>query len=99
MHETDGVREVMSDHAYRDALARLAVDPEFAARLDGDPDVVARALGLSPEQVTQLRRLRVDSGTADGPATLDARLSKSSLLRQRGPRTGPSRRLRRALRR
>src|SRR5690349_11089974 len=70
----------MTDDAFRDAMTRLAVDPAFRAELDGDTDEVARRLGLTPGQVTELRSLRVESGTAEGPAALDARLSKSSLF-------------------
>lgn len=71
----------MTDNdAFRHAMTRLAVDPDFAAQLDGDVDEVSRRLGLTPEQVAELRRLRVESATGVGPATLDARLSKSSLF-------------------
>ncbi|MER5383324.1 hypothetical protein ABT040_24175, partial [Streptomyces sp. NPDC002688] len=70
----------MTDNAFRDAMTRLAVDPAFRAELDGDTDEVARRLGLTPAQVGELRALRVESGTAGGPAALDPRLSKSSLF-------------------
>src|SRR6478735_3639565 len=70
----------MTDDAFRDAMTRLAVDPAFRAELDGDTEEVARRLGLSPAQVDELRALRVESGTAGGPASLDPRLSKSSLF-------------------
>ncbi|WP_329427491.1 hypothetical protein [Streptomyces sp. NBC_01268] len=71
----------MTDNdAFRHAMTRLAVDPDFAAQLDGDPEEVSLRLGVTSEQVAELPRLRVESGTADGPAALDARLSKSSLF-------------------
>ncbi|MFE2581780.1 hypothetical protein ACFXGE_17240, partial [Streptomyces sp. NPDC059378] len=70
----------MTDHAFRDAMTRLAVDPAFRAELDGDTEEVARRLGLTPAQVDELRALRVESGTTGGPAALDPRLSKSSLF-------------------
>ncbi|MGW0417144.1 hypothetical protein ACWDZX_38850, partial [Streptomyces collinus] len=70
----------MTDDAYRAALTRLAVDPGFRAELDGDTGEAARRLGLTPDQVTALRSLRVESGADGGPAALDPRLSKSSLF-------------------
>jgi Predicted membrane protein len=70
----------MTDNAFRDAMTRLAVDPAFRAELDGDTEEVARRLGLTPAQVGELRALRVESGAAGGPASLDPRLSKSSLF-------------------
>ncbi|MFF7971556.1 hypothetical protein [Streptomyces sp. NPDC007905] len=77
--QTDG-DPTTTDDAYRAALTRLAVDPDFRTELDGDTEEVARRLGLTPAQVAGLRSLRIESGTHGGSAALDPRLSKSSLF-------------------
>ena len=63
---------------FRDLIARMAVDPEFARHTRANPDRVARQYGLTPEETEQLRGL-ADASSAAGPTALGARLSKSGI--------------------
>lgn len=63
---------------FRDLIARMAVDPEFARHTRANPDDVARQYGLTPEETEQLRGL-ADASASAGPTALGARLSKSGI--------------------
>jgi hypothetical protein len=60
---------------FRDLVARMATDPDFARHARANPDAVARQYKLSPEETEQLRGL-VDAAASAGPAELGVRLSK-----------------------
>jgi hypothetical protein len=51
---------------YRDLIARMAVDAEFAQHARSHPDVVAAQYGLSADEAQQLRGL-ADASTSAGP--------------------------------
>jgi hypothetical protein len=63
---------------FRDVVARMAVDPEFARYARSQPDEVARAHGLTAEETQRLRSLS-DAQVGVGPQALGARLSKSGI--------------------
>jgi hypothetical protein len=64
----------MSIAGLRDALARIATDPAFRARLEAEPAAARRAYDLTPGEIGVLltaasRRFRCDAagrGVADG---------------------------------
>src|SRR5215510_6604403 len=64
--------------SFRDLIARMAVDAEFARYARANPDVVSVQYGLSPDEQDKLRGLADASATA-GPQALGARLSKSGI--------------------
>jgi hypothetical protein len=64
--------------SFRDVIAAMAVDPEFARHARANPDAVARQFGLSTDEADRLREL-ADAAAAQGPAALGARLSKSGI--------------------
>ena len=61
---------------FRDVIARMAVDAEFARYARSHPDEVAAQFGLTPDEADKLRGL-ADASAASGPQALGARLSKS----------------------
>jgi hypothetical protein len=63
---------------YRDLIARMAVDAEFAVHARAHPDEVAAQYGLTPDETQQLRGL-ADAAASAGPIALGARLSKSGI--------------------
>lgn len=69
----------MSEAARRDALVRMATDPEFAERVRTQPDVVAGECGLSAADLAALAALGEGSAAA-GPDALGERLSKSAIF-------------------
>src|SRR5688572_6988996 len=70
-HQTYGSR--MSN--FRDLIARMAIDAEFARHARANPDAVARQYQLSQQESEQLRGL-ADAAASAGPTALGARLSK-----------------------
>jgi hypothetical protein len=60
---------------FRDLIARMAIDAEFARHARANPDAVARQYRLSPDESEQLRGL-ADAAASAGPTALGARLSK-----------------------
>ncbi|GIH08747.1 hypothetical protein Rhe02_68140 [Rhizocola hellebori] len=60
---------------FRDLIARMAIDAEFARHARANPDAVARQYGLSHDESEQLRGL-ADAAASAGPTALGARLSK-----------------------
>jgi hypothetical protein len=70
-HRPYGVR--MSN--FRDLIARMAIDAEFARHARANPDAVARQYHLSHQESEQLRGL-ADAAASAGPTALGARLSK-----------------------
>lgn len=60
---------------FRDLIARMAIDPEFARHTRANPDAVARQYQLSSQESEQLRGL-ADAAASAGPTALGARLSK-----------------------
>ncbi|WP_203912492.1 hypothetical protein [Rhizocola hellebori] len=60
---------------FRDLIARMAIDAEFARHTRANPDAVARQYHLSHGESEQLRGL-ADAATSAGPTALGARLSK-----------------------
>jgi len=60
---------------FRDLIARMAIDAEFARHTRANPDAVARQYRLSPDESEQLRGL-ADAAASAGPTALGARLSK-----------------------
>jgi hypothetical protein len=60
---------------FRDLIARMAIDAEFARHARSHPDQVARQYGLSSDEADQLRGL-ADAADAAGPTALGVRLSK-----------------------
>ncbi len=69
----------MTEANRRDAIVRMATDPQFAERVHTDPASVAAEYGLTPGDLTMLTALR-DGADQPGAAVLDDRLSKSSLF-------------------
>lgn len=65
-------------HTFRDVIARMAVDVEFARHARAHPDEVGRTFGLTAEEVQKLRGL-ADAQADAGPTALGARLSKSGI--------------------
>src|SRR5262245_4895158 len=63
---------------FRDVIARMAVDAEFARHARSHLDQVASEYGLSPEETRQILGL-VDASGGAGPQALGARLSKSGI--------------------
>src|SRR5688572_19483301 len=63
---------------FRDVVARMAVDAEFARHARANPDEVARHYGLTADEADRLRGLAV-AEAGEGPAALGARLSKSGI--------------------
>ena len=63
---------------FRDLVARMAVDPEFARYVRANPQDVARSYFLTPDEAEKLRGL-TDAQTGTGPSALGARLSKSGI--------------------
>jgi hypothetical protein len=63
---------------YRDLIARMAVDAEFAAYARAHPDEVSTRYGLTLDETQQLRGL-ADAAASAGPTALGARLSKSGI--------------------
>ncbi|MBV1849941.1 hypothetical protein [Catellatospora tritici] len=63
---------------FRDLIARMAVDPEFARHARANPEAVAAQYGLTPDETEQLRGL-ADASAGAGPTALGARLSKSGI--------------------
>ena len=64
---------------FRDLIARMAIDAEFARHARANPDAVARQYHLSHQESEQLRGL-ADAAASAGPTALGARLSKMSGL-------------------
>jgi hypothetical protein len=60
---------------FRDLIARMAIDAEFARHARANPDAVARQFHLSHGESEQLRGL-ADAAASAGPTALGARLSK-----------------------
>ncbi len=60
---------------FRDLIARMAIDAEFARHARAHPDLVAQQYGLTNDEAEQLRGL-ADASDAAGPVALGARLSK-----------------------
>ena len=60
---------------FRDLIARMAIDAEFARHARANPDAVARQYHLSHDESEQLRGL-ADAAASAGPTALGARLSK-----------------------
>lgn len=60
---------------FRDLIARMAIDPEFARHARANPDAVARQYHLDSDESEQLRGL-ADAAASAGPMALGARLSK-----------------------
>ncbi len=60
---------------FRDLIARMAIDAEFARHARANPDAVARQYQLSHDESEQLRGL-ADAAASAGPVALGARLSK-----------------------
>jgi hypothetical protein len=60
---------------FRDLIARMAIDAEFARHARANPDAVARQYRLSPDESEKLRGL-ADAAASAGPTALGARLSK-----------------------
>jgi hypothetical protein len=60
---------------FRDLIARMAIDAEFARHARANPDAVARQYRLNPDESEQLRGL-ADAAASAGPTALGARLSK-----------------------
>src|SRR5215217_6327786 len=63
---------------FRDVIARMAVDAEFARHARSHPDQVASEYGLSSEETYRLRGL-ADASAGTGPQALGVRLSKSGV--------------------
>jgi hypothetical protein len=63
---------------FRDVIARMAVDAEFARHARSHPDQVANEYGLSAEETSRLRGL-ADASAGTGPQALGVRLSKSGV--------------------
>jgi hypothetical protein len=63
---------------FRDVIARMAVDSEFARRARANPDQVAREHRLTADETAKLRGL-ADARSGTGPTALEARLSKSGI--------------------
>jgi hypothetical protein len=61
---------------FRDVIARMAVDSEFARHARANPEHVAKEHGLTVEEAAKLRGL-ADARSGTGPMALGARLSKS----------------------
>lgn len=66
----------MSEAKYREIVARMAIDTEFAQSVMADPDRFAASNGLSVDEAGRLRAVRVEAGTA-APSRLGTRLSKT----------------------
>jgi hypothetical protein len=66
----------MSEAKYREIVARMAIDTEFAQSVMADPDGFAATNGLSADEAGRLRAVRVEAGTA-APSRLGTRLSKT----------------------
>ncbi|MFL6117784.1 MAG: hypothetical protein ACJ786_41495 [Catenulispora sp.] len=66
----------MSEAKYRELVARMAVDTDFAQSVMAEPDRFASANGLTADEAGRLRAVRVEAGTA-APSRLGTRLSKS----------------------
>jgi hypothetical protein len=66
----------MSEAKYREIVARMATDAEFARSVMTDPEHYADANGLSQDEAGRLRAVRVEAGTA-APSRLAMRLSKT----------------------
>lgn len=60
---------------FRDLIARMAIDAEFARHARAHPDQVAQQYGLTNDEADQLRGL-ADASDVAGPVALGARLSK-----------------------
>src|SRR5688572_197634 len=60
---------------FRDLIARMAIDAEFARHARANPDAVARQYQLGHDEAEQLRGL-ADAAASAGPVALGARLSK-----------------------
>ncbi len=63
---------------FRDVVARMAVDPEFARHARAHPEHVARTYRLTDDEAGKLRGL-ADAQAGTGPMALGARLSKSGI--------------------
>jgi hypothetical protein len=63
---------------FRDLVARMAIDGEFARHARSHPDDVARQYGLTAEEARKLRGL-AQAQAGGGPMALGARLSKSGV--------------------
>lgn len=63
---------------FRDLVARMAIDGEFARHVRSHPDDVARQYGLTAEETGKLRGL-AQARAGGGPMALGARLSKSGV--------------------
>src|SRR5687767_5776791 len=72
-HRCQSYRSRMSN--FRDLIARMAIDAEFARHARANPDAVARQYHLSHDESEQLRGL-ADAAASAGPTALGARLSK-----------------------
>jgi hypothetical protein len=66
----------MSEAKYREIVARMAMDTEFAQSVMADPDGFAASNGLTADEAGRLRAVRVEAGTA-APSRLGTRLSKT----------------------
>lgn len=64
--------------SFRDVIARMAVDAEFARYARANPDDVARSYNLTTAEASRLREL-ADAPAGTGPVALGARLSKSGI--------------------
>ncbi|WP_027341813.1 hypothetical protein [Hamadaea tsunoensis] len=63
---------------FRDVIARMAVDAEFARHARSHPDQVAGEYGLTFDETEKLRGL-ADASAVSGPTALGVRLSKSGI--------------------
>jgi hypothetical protein len=63
---------------FRDLIARMAVDAEFARYARANPDAVSVQYGLTADERGKLRGL-ADAAAVGGPQALGARLSKSGI--------------------
>ena len=66
-------------HALQDLLARMATDPALAAEVLRDPAAAATRHGLSEDEVTSLRSVRL-GGVDRRPTRLEERISRSALV-------------------
>ena len=69
----------MSETAFRDVIARIAIDPEFARQVRENPEEVAARFGLSTEEAADLCSLGGSEPPA-GPSRLGNGLAGSPLL-------------------
>jgi Bacterial TSP3 repeat len=69
----------MTDTAFRDVLARVAVEPDFADHVKQNPGELTRVYGLTEDEAAKVLAAKVNTAVGR-PARLEERLSRSGLV-------------------